>query len=71
MGASCCGCCKLTLQPKKVHIKQLVEIYKNYLKNANESGTKGWKGHETLSAEVISRAEKYAKTSCKDLVKIM
>jgi hypothetical protein len=41
------------------------------LRNAKEYGASGWRGHETLTTEIINRVETYSKGSSKDLVNHM
>ena len=69
MGAKCCKAFNPLLDPKKVHVKKIKDIFANYFKNQNLGGD--YKGHEELSVEIIDSVERYSKGAAKDLVNIM
>jgi hypothetical protein len=67
MGA-CCSCQLVQLQPGKVHIKKLKDIFAAYLKNQGIKESKKNAGKNIIDQEVSENVERHAKSSAKDLV---
>ena len=67
MGATCC---KIVVQPGRIHAKKTQESFNNYLKNQNiDPATNN--GTDEITPEVIESVERYGRQSAKELIRIM
>jgi hypothetical protein len=67
MGA-CCSCKQVQLQPGKVHIKKIREIFNAYLKNQGIKISKKNNGKHVIDQEVVENVDRHVKAVSKDLI---
>lgn len=58
------------MQPKKVHIKKLHEIFNNYIKNQGKDPSK-FRGEDAITNENVTNIERYAKQNSKEMIRMM
>ena len=71
MGAGCCKCNQIQLQPGRVHYKKIREIFNSYLKNQGIKPSKKNNGKDIIDDEVVENVERHVKTVAKELVLLM
>ena len=70
MGA-CLSCQQVQLQPGKVHIKKIREIFSAYLKNQGVTSTQKSAGKDVIDKATELGIDAYVKTAAKDLLQLM
>jgi len=71
MGACSCKLPVVEMQPKKVHIKKIIDIFNSYFKNQGVKLNSKAVGKDDVDDSVAELVERHAKTSSKDLLQLM
>ena len=70
MGARC-SCMQVQLQPGKVHVKKIREIFDAYLKNQGMKSSRKDRGKLVIDQEVVALVSGHCGGASKDLIQLM